>query len=246
MVKNVTGYDLSKGVTGSYGTLAVLTDITMKVLPKSETEQTLVLDGLSDAEASDAMAQAMGSNAEVSGAAHIPAGVVGGKASTLLRLEGFAPSVEYRIENLGKMLSTFGKHERLDEQTSRAQWWAVRDCIPFAGNQEKVVWRISGTPSQGHLIVEALRNVASTNAFYDWQGGLIWLQMNDGDANAELVRNAVKANGGGHSTLVRANAATRQTVPVFEPQPGPLGALSKRYRENFDPNGVLNPGRMGT
>ena len=244
VVKNVTGYDLSKGVTGSWGTLAVLTDITMKVLPKAETEQTLAIEGLSDQQASEAMAIAMGSNAEVSGAAHLPADVSGGKATTLFRLEGFAPSVEYRIENLGKILSAFGSHQRLNEPTSRSQWWAVRDCIPFAEDHDKPVWRISCTPTQGHRIVATVRNGVSTDAFYDWQGGLIWLQIDDLDPKADLVRSSIKAHGGGHATLIRADAATRQSVPVFEPQPGPMAALSKRYRENFDPQGVLNPGRM--
>ena len=244
VVKNVTGYDLSKGLTGAYGTLAVLTDITMKVMPKSETEQTLMLNGLSDGEAAEAMALAMGSNGEISGAAHLPASIASGTASTLLRLEGFAPSVQYRIENLSKLLAKFGKHERLDEQTSKGQWWAVRDCLPFAG-KENFVWRISCTPSEGHKIVAAISNGASIDTFYDWQGGLIWLQMNEEDPKAELVRRAIKAHGGGHATLIRADAATRQATQVFEPQPAPLAALSKRYRENFDPKGILNPGRMG-
>ena len=243
VVKNVTGYDLAKGVTGAYGTLAVLTDIIVKVLPKSETEQTLALYGLSDAQASEAMALAMGSSAEVSGAAHLPANLANSNATTLLRLEGFAPSVAYRIEALGKLLADFGTHERLDEQTSKAQWWAVRDCLPFAG-ENSPVWRISCTPSEGHRIVESVKASTSADAFYDWQGGLIWLQVNEEDAKADLVRSTVQANGGGHATLIRADATTRQSVPVFQPQAAPLAALSKRYRENFDPNGILNPGRM--
>ncbi len=243
VVKNVTGYDLAKGVTGAYGTLAVLTDIIVKVLPKSETEQTLALYGLSDAQASEAMALAMGSSAEVSGAAHLPTNLANSNATTLLRLEGFAPSVAYRIEALGKLLADFGTHERLDEQTSKAQWWAVRDCLPFAG-ENSPVWRISCTPSEGHRIVETIKASTSADAFYDWQGGLIWLQVNEGDAKADLVRSSVQVNGGGHATLIRADATTRQSVPVFQRQAAPLAALSKRYRENFDPNGILNPGRM--
>ena len=244
VVKNVTGYDLSKGVTGSYGTLAVLTDIIMKVLPKAETEQTLVLQGLSDAQAAEAMAIAMGSNAEVSGAAHLPADIDGKKAQTLLRLEGFAPSVEYRIANLGKMLKQFGSRTKLDELTSRSQWRSIRDCLPFAGG-DTPVWRISCTPSDGHKIVAALKAECSARAFYDWQGGLIWLECEDGNAHAVEIRQALAQNGGGHATLIRADAAMRLNVNVFQPQAAPLAALSKRYKENFDPKGVLNPGRMG-
>jgi len=245
VVKNVTGYDLSKGVTGAYGTLAVLTDIIIKVLPKAETEQTLVLEGLSDAKAIDAMARAMGSSAEVSGAAHLPAGASGSQACTLLRLEGFAPSVQYRIESLHRLLADFGDQHHLEEQSSKAQWWAIRDCIPFAQSRDKFVWRISCVPSSGHRIVETISKGVSVDHYYDWQGGLIWLQINNDDPHDGLIRAAIRANGGGHATLIRADAATRQSLSVFQPQAAPLAALSRRYRENFDPHGVLNPGRMG-
>lgn len=245
VVKNVTGYDLAKGVTGAYGTLAVLTDIIIKVLPKAETEQTLVLNGLSDAQASVAMATAMGSSAEVSGAAHLPAGIGGTSSMTLLRLEGFAPSVEYRIEKLAKMLAEHDRQQRLDETSSKDQWRLIRDCSPFTSRQERCVWRISCTPSEGHKIVDAVASDTSIEHFYDWQGGLIWIQVEEDDPRADLIRAAVRGNGGGHATLVRAEAAIRQSVSVFEPQATPLAALSRRYRENFDPHGILNPGRMG-
>lgn len=244
VVKNVTGYDLSKGVTGAWGTLAVLTDITMKVLPKAETEQTLVLTGLDDAAATAAMALAMGSNAEVSGAAHLPAGIDGDEAKTLLRLEGFEPSVAYRIENLAKMLGQHQNQARLDATASRAQWLTIRDCLPFVDHQDRALWRMSCTPTQGHALAAALRNQLGASHFYDWQGGLIWLQMEGGASHADIVRQTLAKCGGGHATLIRASADERLTVPVFQPQPSPLAALSQRYRENFDPHGILNPGRM--
>ena len=244
VVKNVTGYDLSKGMTGAYGTLAVLTDITVKVMPKAETEQTLMLTGLTDAQAVIAMAEAMGSNAEVSAAAHLPQGVATGSAATLLRVEGFAPSVEARMENLTHLLSAHGDIQHLDEATSRAQWWAIRDCTPFAVNIDRPLWRISCIPSESHHIVSAIRNAAPAQAIYDWQGGLIWLEMEDEDPGASLVRTTISNCGGGHATLVRASAEMRQTTDVFHPQPAPLAALSQRYRKQFDPAGILNPGRM--
>ncbi len=151
VVKNVTGYDLSKGLTGAWGTLAVLTDITMKVLPKSETEATLVIVGLSDERAADAMSAAMGSSAEVSGAAHLPK--QSEPARTMLRVEGFAPSVAARMESLAALLKPFGTLDRLEADPSRALWQLVRDCIPFASRQERPLWRISCTPMQGHEIV---------------------------------------------------------------------------------------------
>ncbi|MEL7273942.1 MAG: glycolate oxidase subunit GlcE [Pseudomonadota bacterium] len=244
VVKNVTGYDLSKGVTGAWGTLAVLTDITMKVLPKAETEQTLVLTGLDDAAASAAMALAMGSNAEVSGAAHLPSGIEGSEAQTLLRLEGFEPSVAYRIENLSKMLGTHQNQARMTAKASREIWLTLRDCLPFATHINRALWRISCIPTQGHRIAAELRNKLGAEHFFDWQGGLIWLQLEGASSHAETVRQTLDAHGGGHAMLMRASADERMAVPVFQPQPGPLAALSQRYRENFDPHGILNPGRM--
>jgi glycolate oxidase FAD binding subunit len=251
VVKNVTGYDLSKAMANSWGTLAVVTDATFKVLPRAETEETLVLRGLTEEQAVEAMAIAMGSSGEVASVAHLPESVTGrvlggalrGRGSTLLRLEGFGPSVAYRFERLSALLSGHGIHERLEADQSRLMWREVRDCLPFADNTQRPVWRVSMAPSHGHHMVMALRMQAAVDAFYDWQGGLIWLRMEE-DPEAELVRALIQRHGGGHATLVRAPAAYRAAVPVFQPQAPALAALSARLKEQFDPKGILNPGRM--
>ena len=249
VVKNVTGYDLSKAMAGSWGTLAVVTDLTFKVLPRSETETTVALRRLDDEKAAAAMAAALGSSAEVSAAAHLPErlaarvsdGKLGSDPATLLRVEGFGPSVAYRAAMLSDL---FGGHiETLDVDHSRALWADVRDVAPFADGTDRPVWRVSMAPSEGWKLVAALRMQAAVDAFYDWQGGLVWLRMED-DPEAESVRALMRRLGGGHSMLVRAAAPVRAAVPVFEPQPGPLGTLAARLRSEFDPKGILNPGRM--
>ncbi|RST85251.1 glycolate oxidase subunit GlcE [Aquibium carbonis] len=250
VVKNVTGYDLSKVMAGSWGTLAVLTDVTFKVLPRSETETTMALRGLTEEQAIAAMAAAMGSSAEVSAAAHLPETVTGkvldgalsGRASTLLRLEGFGPSVTYRTEML-KTLFSMLEIDTIDEAASRSLWRQVRDVVPFADGTGKPVWRVSMAPSEGHRMVMALRMQAAVDAYYDWQGGLIWLRM-ESDSEADTLRALVRRHGGGHATLVRASLAERAAVPVFEPQPAALAALSARLKTEFDPKAILNPGRM--
>ncbi len=251
VVKNVTGYDLSKGLAGSWGTLAVATDITMKVLPAAETEATLCIAGLDDAGATEAMATAMGSSAEVSGAAHLPEGVVGrfidgafsGGGQTALRVEGFGPSVTYRIDLLARLLRGYGTIGTLEGDASRRLWREIRDCQPFADGTPAPVWRVSVTPSRGHELVDAYRRAAGANVYYDWQGGLIWMRM-EADPEAEILRKMIAHFGGGHATLVRAPLAVRAATPVFEPQSPALAALSTRLREQFDPKGILNPGRM--
>jgi glycolate oxidase FAD binding subunit len=253
VVKNVTGYDLSKAMAGSWGTLAVLTDVTFKVLPAAETEVTLAVRGLLDEGAVAAMALATGSSAEASGAAHLPEriaarvadGTLGNEAATLLRVEGFGPSVAYRIGQLKDLLKKAGPLQEIAGEASKKIWRGVRDCVPFADGTENPIWRVSMAPSQGHAMLMALRQAAAAEAFYDWQGGLVWLSLPQGEPEAELLRALVRRHGGGHATLVRATSAHRAAVPVFQPQPPALDALSARLKAEFDPKGILNPGRMG-
>ena len=130
---------------------------------------------------------------------------------------------------------------------SRAFWSAVRDVTPFAADGPsggRDIWRISTAPTQGPAVGTALARKANAEVLYDWAGGLIWaaLPASD-DAQAPLVRATVAA-AGGHATLIRAPAAVRAAVEVFTPEPPPLAALTARIRKSFDPQGVLNPGRM--
>ena len=244
VVKNVTGYDLCKLLAGSWGTLAVMTDVTVKVLPRAETEQTLLVLGLDDAAAARAMSLAMGSANDVSGAAHLSAPLAAnvraeaGTALTALRLEGVGPSVAHRRHALEAALKSFGEITVLEEAASRMLWRSVRDVVPFA-HGDRALWRISTAPTRGHVVAAAI----GPGAFlYDWAGGLIWAALPAADdGGAARVRAAV---GDGHATLVRAPAATRAAVPVFEPQDPGLAALTRRVKESFDPKGVLGPGRM--
>ena len=262
VVKNVTGYDLSKLMAGSFGTLAAMTDVTVKTLPRAETEATVLVLGLDEARAVAAMAAAMGSSCDVSGAAHLPEKIAlrasddvpVGHAVTALRLEGVAPSVEHRRNALAELMKPFGPLSGLNEAQSRVLWRAIRDVIPFAasaapgagevGATERPVWRLSTAPSKGAELTRLIAARADAEFLYDWAGGLVWAALAPSDdAGAAIVRPAI-AQCGGHATLIRAPAAVRAAVAVFEPQPGPLAALTKRVKESFDPNGVLNPGRM--
>ncbi|WP_417426606.1 glycolate oxidase subunit GlcE [Hoeflea sp.] len=251
VMKNVTGLDLVKLMAGSWGTLGVLCEVIFKVLPMPETSVTVVVSGLNDAEAAEAMAAALMMSVEVSGAAHLPESVVAkvaggrlkGGPATVLRLEGLTASVKVRTERLAAEMGRRGEVTVLDAAQTHELWRDIRDVAPFADGASKPVWRVSVAPQAGHQLVAALRLKTGVDAFYDWQGGLVWLRM-EADAEADLVRQYIKALGGDHATLVRADAATRSSVPVFEPQPKALEALSRRIKHQFDPQGVLNPGRM--
>ena len=235
VMKNVTGYDLSKLMAGSHGTLGVMSEVTVKVLPKPETEETVVFAALDDAAAVLLMTGASGLPAEVSGFAHLPE--EGGR--TGLRLEGPAVSVASRREALLRHFG--GEAEVLQEAASQAFWEAVRDVRPLAGRGEQL-WRLSVAPAEGAETVARLaeRGLPIAGRLYDWAGGLVWLAVEAG-RHAAAIREGLA----GHATCISATEEVRAAEPVFHPQPPALAALSRRVKESFDPKRVLNPGRMG-
>lgn len=240
VMKNVTGYDLTKLMCGSFGTLGVLTEISFKVLPKPEAEATLVSEGLGAVAGVAGLNAALGSPFGITGAAHQGRGA-GGRS--LVRIEGLAGSVDYRT---GQLLGELGSGwEAVTGSESAALWQDVRDVAPFAG-REGAVWRVSVKPTDGPVLSDALRaEDLDHSALYDSGGGLVWLLTGEiGDAGGGLIRQHTAALGG-HATLTRASAATRAAIEVFEPEPAPVAAIAAGLRAKFDPVGILNPGRMG-
>ncbi|WP_158964851.1 FAD-binding protein [Chachezhania sediminis] len=232
VMKNVTGYDLVKLLSGSWGTLGVLTEVALKVLPVPETEGSVVLHGLTPERAVAAMARALGSPFEVSGAAHLPAGP-GGTPRTLIRIEGFGDQVTYRTGRIHALLAGFG--EAHVEMETRADWADIRDVRLFhdiAGD----VWRVSCKPSDAPGLAGRMD---ARGLVFDWGGGLIWALVPSGtDVRAKL------GTFGGHATLVRAAPETRARLGTFQPEPAPVAALTAGIRARFDPKGLFNAGLM--
>ncbi|MHA1522856.1 MAG: glycolate oxidase subunit GlcE [Alphaproteobacteria bacterium] len=254
VVKNVTGYDMCKGLAGSWGTLAVLTNVTFKVLPQAETTQSLVIFGLMSEQAMPALAAALGSEHSVSGAAHLTTKVAGqssinmvssvGQPATIVRLEGFETSVAARISALRLVLREFGEIGVLADRDSRKLWQEIRDLKVLRVAEGSVVWRISTPPMKGADIARNISIGGESEALFDWGGGLVWLVVpKTGDGSASAVR-ALLARAGGHATLYHAPSELRSAVNVFQPQPEALAALTRRMKLAFDPHAILNPGRM--
>ena len=251
VMKNVTGYDLVKLLAGSHGTLGIVTEVGFKVLPAPEATATVAVHGLDAPAAIRAMSAALGSPYDVSGAAHLPRGREGAdggasdatgddRATTLVRVHGFAGSVQYRAERLRELLGAHGEVTVDDVPDSTAATWrAVRDVEPL-GAVDGDLWRVSVRPSDGGDVVRRLGDAdASLAHLLDWGGGLVWVRTAPGtDVRASL------AGLRGHSTLVHASAATRARLGAFEPEAAPVARLSAGLRERFDPAGILNPGRM--
>lgn len=256
VVKNVTGYDLCKLLVGSYGTLAAIHEVTLKVMPEPDKLRTVLVMGLDDTTAVDLLGDAAGSGFELSGLAHLPAAVAAvssvsyvanaGASVTAMRIEGPAPSVEHRCDELRKWVGSHGPVEELHRHNSVSLWREVRDASAFSAEAlaRHNVWRLSVTPAEGGRVVERIAEQYPARWLFDWAGGLVWLATEAVPANSEpSIRSAV-AGAGGHATLIRGAAEARAAVPVFQPQPQPLADLSRRVKENFDPKGILNPGRI--
>ncbi|SOH95205.1 glycolate oxidase FAD binding subunit [Monaibacterium marinum] len=227
VMKNVTGYDLVKLLAGSYGTLGVLTEVSFKVLPRPQATATLVWQGLSDVDAVAILAAAMRSPYDVSGAAHDPAD--GGR--TYVRIEGLDQSVSYRAQALARDLASHGAAEIIaDAAQITAIWAGLRDAEPLRAEQGDI-WRVSVKPSDGPAVVAA---AGAEAAFYDWQGGLVWLRMPQGAALRERIDGIA-----GHATLIRGTGQR-----VFQPMPMPIARLSQGLRARFDPRDILNSGKM--
>jgi glycolate oxidase FAD binding subunit len=259
VVKNVTGYDLCKLLAGSWGTLSVVTEATLKVMPRPESERTLLLRGLDDAAANKAMTAALGSPFDVSGAAHLPKSAfweraegldeiaAQGEALTVLRLEGITASAAHRAVSLRELLARFGTAGLVEDGASAALWASIRDVLPFAADGALgawPVWRIVCPPASGVAVGRQLAQETGGDVIYDWGGGLIWLALPPkGDAQAMTVRQRVEA-AGGHAMLVRAAEDVRCNVDVFHPQAAGVAALTERVRASFDPKSILNRGRL--
>ncbi|MEW7006981.1 FAD-binding protein [Lentilitoribacter sp. EG35] len=251
VMKNVTGLDLVKFLAGSWGTLGIMRDVTFKVLPKQEVTTTIIIHGLGDREATEAMALAMAQSVEVSAAAHLPQslsntvldGKFSGKSMTMLRLEGLELSVKVRKEKLQAIMHKYGDISFLDTSNSAALWTEMSNVKPFHERAKASIWKVSVAPSDGYKVVAELSNMSDIDAFYDWQGGLVWIADNT-VGNVGAVRQAVQKVGSGYATLLKKSAELDEPVDIFEPQNAAVATLSERIKHQFDPNYILNPGRM--
>lgn len=255
VIKNVTGYDLPKLMAGSYGTLAALEEVTIKVLPRPETVATLLFTKVEPAAAEHLMTAALGSPHEVSGAAYLPERVAiplappGRDGTVALRLEGPARSVEFRCDSLTREHGADGgAAEILAGSEAMAFWHAIGEAAPLSGLADHAVWRISVAPARGVELGHSISQALEALWFLDWGGGLLWVAVAEAaDAGAAAIRSRIRGPDGrntGHAMLVKGTPALRGSVAVFEPQPAPLAALSRRVKDAFDPAHILNPGRM--
>ncbi|WEK46280.1 MAG: FAD-binding protein [Candidatus Andeanibacterium colombiense] len=237
VVKNVTGFDLSKLATQSWGRLFALTELTLKVMPRPPERITLILPGLGDRDAIRAMSVAMGSQAEVAAAAHYPAAARNGESATIFRIQGFGPSVAARRRMLEHLLADFGPLRISSDREAAAMWECLSTLAPL--ERAKPLWRISVRPRRAAEVTADFEDRDAAWLF-DWAGGLVWLAT---DADPAFVR-AAAARRGGHAALLRADRAIKNETAIFHPPAAGIAALEGRIREAFDPSRVFQTGRF--
>jgi glycolate oxidase FAD binding subunit len=250
VLKNVTGLDLCKLFTGSHGTLGIITEVTLKVLPAPEAVGTVALPGLDAAEGVAALSAALGSPYSVSAAAWLPAVAAGrisalagfGRSVALARIEDFASSVAYRAARLRGDLG-HGRCEILDDASSRGVWRAIGNLVPLGAEPADAVWRISVRPSAGPIVLRTLADAVGAKGYLDWGGGLVWIAA-PASAAAHAAVVAVVTSAGGTWMLMRAPESLRTAVDVIPPEPEPLARITRRVKAALDPHGILNPGRL--
>lgn len=250
VVKNVTGYDLPKLMAGAFGVLAVLTEVTVKVLPAPAETDTLAIAGLSPRATFAVLRQATEASPAVSGAAFLPAPAAGRtpgapfgrRATALVRLEGFGPAVEAAGAALLNLLPPGAEALTLDPAGSARLWRAVGGAWAFA-DLAAPVWRLSIPPSAALEVGQALNRAGLELFYFDWAGGLIWACGPEApDGGAAMIRGALPP--GAHATLVRGSDALRAAIEPFQPLEAGVMALQARLKARFDPAGIFNPGRM--
>ena len=256
VVKNVTGYDLCKLIAGSYGTLALLTETTFKVLPKSEKVRTILVSGLTDQFALSIFQKIMAGPAEPTALAHLPMGIAkrsdvdlvseGSTSISAIRMEGPTPSVLQRTKTLLQYLQPFGHTEELHGHRSAILWKEIADLHSFVGNLNSTIWRVIVPPSSSSSITQTLSEQFDISWFYDWAGGLIWIES---EFKADALHTAIRAGvaeKGGQALVIRRGNGLSISTEVFQPLPKPIFQLNRRVKQAFDPNAIFNPGRVYT
>lgn len=254
VMKNVTGYDLCKLVAGSYGTLAIATSLTFKVLPRPEKTRTVLLYDAPLEMAQPLMTRGLSSVHDVAAATYLPADIAAqcdidyvkgpGKSVLALKIEGPGPSAEFRCAAIREMLQGEGAQEELHGMNSETFWAFVKNISPFVGTTG-TIWKLSIPPANAaKVIADILGKAPEARYFLDWGGGLLWIALPEGfeEGGDGVVRGAL--SGAGHATLIRGSNDLRQKIAPFQPQPEAIRKITARIKDGFDPENILNPGRM--
>ena len=253
VVKNVTGYDLSKLVTGSFGTLLVLSEITLKVLPLQTDTKTIIISGLALEHSIEIMRSAIVSSNDPSGAVFYPESLRSDfvfndlthpGSITAIRVEGTKKSTEQRINNLFEDLVLAEKKTTiLDSNQSEIFWEDTRALKVFSKNGKNLLRAVIPSSETTNLI-NRLR-IFHPNYFIDWVGSLIWLELDYlSNQKIDQIRQRILAVGG-YLTVIKSTENVRSSCEIFTIDPVKF-KISQNLKKSFDPKRIFNPGKMYT
>ena len=252
VVKNVTGYDVSKLITGSYGTLVALTEIVLKVQPKNEESQTLLINNINLKMALNVFSKAMHTSVEISGACFYPAKISKffklndldtNTSITAIRLEGPKISVTERVNTLKKLFSDYKTTISVLENYQSRIFWQNTTDLQFFNNSNNVVAKIVLPPLNTDQLMNKFEN-EELKYVVDWAGNLIWVELpeNDSVLLKHLRTEILKLSG--HMTIIKAPNHVRIREDFLTTVDENIKVLSLKIKESFDPKKILNPVKM--
>ena len=251
VMKNVAGYDVSRLLAGSWGQLGLITEVSLKVLPVAPGEATLVCAGVSQAQALTLLNQWGGQPLPLNASAWVhDTTATPAQDFLFVRLRGAVAAVDAAVIKMRAQVQALGAQvTRMSRPDAANDWQASGEqSLDFfnAPTEQDCLWRLSVPQTTPVLDVRA--NGATCAQYVEWHGAQRWLWAPAADA-AQVREAAVRA--GGHATLFRTSAASRQTFGDVDKQAGvftPLNRVQQRIQDElkkqFDPAGIFNPGRI--
>ena len=260
VVKNVTGYDLSKLVCGSYGTLVALTELTFKVIPLQEDINTMVLYDLSIEAASEFLKNISQSSNDITGAVCLPIAngaknfetntenvfklndLKSASSYTAIRLEGSQVSIKEKIENIKKELNLFDVNMSILESYQSKLFWQKIKNLEIFSNTKNSVLRIVISPSSLVKTIYYLEKLTS-QYFVDWGGNLLWAEIKNLSKENLIVLKKFVSNADGYITLIKSGEGLNFYDQSFTTNKIHYN-ISQKIKESFDPKRILNPNKM--
>ena len=259
VVKNVTGYDLSKLIAGSFGTLVALTEVTLKVLPKKKLSNTIAIYVDDKKTVFELFNQMSSSSSEISGAVYIPLEPneddfqknrdVVFKFNDLkyegsflaIRVEGDKISIDEKIKALTQELNLEKyKTTILDVYQSVPFWKKINNLELFSKTKNNLI-RLVITPSNGVKMMQFLAN--KFKYYIDWCGSLFWVEV-PAKKNMKIKElKKISQDYGGYLTIVKTSDEYDYEETLFTINDVRL-LISEKIKKSFDPKRIFNPGKM--
>ena len=251
VVKNVTGYDLCKLISGSFGTLSVLTELSVKVLPKPQSSKTLIINNPHIKKSIEYLGTALSSSSDPSGGVFYPEqfdqsftfnDLTHKGALTAIRIEGPSNSVDHRIKNLSTELGLLENEYSILESVQTKIFWNKTKNLEIFSNSKKNLLRIVVPISETLSVLQKMKPY-EINYFLDWGGSLIWVELEK--ISLKILREIkdITQQHSGYFTIIKVEDDLKASADIFTIDPIKY-KISEKIKKSFDPKRIFNPGKM--